>query len=51
MRRRGMNGDSMELLLDTVCSMFGAITLIAILVDCSQIPGVRIPPRNSPAPT
>src|ERR1700744_4682332 len=30
--RRGMKGDSMELLLDTVCSMFGAITLIAILV-------------------
>jgi hypothetical protein len=27
-----MNGDSLELLLDTVCSMFGAITLIAILV-------------------
>jgi hypothetical protein len=27
-----MSGDSLELLLDTVCSMFGAITLIAILV-------------------
>jgi hypothetical protein len=30
--KRGMRGDSLELLLDTVCSMFGAITLIAILV-------------------
>ena len=31
-RNRGKHGDSLELLLDTVCSMFGAITLIAILV-------------------
>ena len=32
MRKLGRNGDSLELLLDTVCSMFGAILLIAILV-------------------
>lgn len=30
--RRRFTGDSLDLLLDTVCSMFGAITLIAILV-------------------
>lgn len=30
--RRRPHGDSLDLLLDTVCSMFGAITLIAILV-------------------
>ena len=32
MRKLGANRDSLELLLDTVCSMFGAILLIAILV-------------------
>jgi hypothetical protein len=32
MRKLGGNRDSLELLLDTVCSMFGAILLIAILV-------------------
>jgi hypothetical protein len=32
MRKPRGNGDSLELLLDTVCSMFGAILLIAILV-------------------
>lgn len=32
MRKLGATGDSLELLLDTVCSMFGAIVLIAILV-------------------
>jgi len=32
MRKLGENRDSLELLLDTVCSMFGAILLIAILV-------------------
>jgi hypothetical protein len=32
MRKLGHNRDSLELLLDTVCSMFGAILLIAILV-------------------
>jgi hypothetical protein len=32
MRKLGRNKDSLELLLDTVCSMFGAILLIAILV-------------------
>jgi hypothetical protein len=32
MRKLGRNRDSLELLLDTVCSMFGAILLIAILV-------------------
>jgi len=35
-----MNGDSLELLLDTVCSMFGAITLIAILVGLLANTGV-----------
>ena len=44
-RRRTMNGDSMELLLDTVCSMFGAITLIAILVGLLANTGSS----NSPA--
>jgi len=32
MKKLGSNRDSLELLLDTVCSMFGAILLIAILV-------------------
>lgn len=32
MRKLGRSSDSLELLLDTVCSMFGAILLIAILV-------------------
>ena len=46
MRKLGQNRDSLELLLDTVCSMFGAILLIAILVApliAANCPGPIIP--------